>query len=223
MNGYEILISHGVTRLCHLTLFKSLTHIIHSGIKATHLIGQDIKSVNDFERRDGLLNYICTSVQYPNSWYLKEAAGRNKDKIFYDWVIIYINPSILNEREAKFCPCNAGKDRGAYIDSNMDNIDSIFASSVLGWNYSRSPNMLPCCPTNGQAEILIKDNIPSDFINGIAVENNNIAERVYSTLKFYGKNIPIYISPDVLSTAWSNMVRQGEIPVETQYNCLMEG
>lgn len=223
MSGYDILIEHGVTRLCHLTMLKSLTHIIttSSGIVATNSISQDTKSVNDFERRDGQLNYVCTSVQYPNSWYLRNIAGRNADKIFREWVVIYIDPKILNERNAKFCPCNASKSNGAYIDDNMDNIDSVFADCVLG--RSRTPNMLSCCPTDDQAEVLIKDGIPSRFISGIAVKDNEIAGRVYSMLNLYVKNIPIYIAPEVINTEWSQSVRSGEFPTEIQYDCLREG
>lgn len=223
MSGYDILINRGVTRLCHLTLLKSLTHIISSplGIVATSSIGADTKSVNDYERRDGLTNYVCTSVQYPNSWYLTDIAGRNMDRIFREWVIIYINPSILNERNAKFCPCNAGRKNGEYINDNMDHIDFIFASRVSGWNYLRSSNMLSCCPTNGQAEILIKDNIPNRFIIGIAVENEDVAGRVYSLIKLNSMDIPVYIAPDIFTKEWSASARKG-IPVTEVKYCPME-
>lgn len=225
MSGYNILIDRGVTRLCHLTLLKSLTHIITSpsGIVATNIISQDIKTVNDEERLDGKLNYVCTSVQYPNSWYLVKADNRNMDKIFREWVVIYIDPSVLNERKSAFCPCNASKNNGAFIDDNIDNIGSIFEYRVPEWRYSRPLNMLPCCPTNGQAEILIKDNIPNRFIIGIAVENKDVAERVYSMLKIYSKDIPIYIAPEVLNTEWSCKARNGERPAEIRYDGLVEG
>ncbi len=223
MSGYEILINRGVTRLCHLTSLKNLTHIItsSSGIVATNSIASDIKSVNDYERLDGELGYVCTSVQYPNSWYLRKIAGRNLDKIFREWVVIYIEPSILNERNSKFCQCNASKSNGAYIDDNMDNIDSVFADCVLGRR--RTPNMLSCCPTDDQAEVLIENGIPSRFIIGIAVKDNDTAGRVYSMLNLYAKNIPIYIAPEVLNTEWSQSVRNGRFPTEIEYDCLMEG
>ena len=75
MTAYEILIDRGVTRLCHFTKFQSLTHILSSdyGVSSSSLIRQDMKNVTDKERYDGELNYVCCSVQYPNSWFLKKA------------------------------------------------------------------------------------------------------------------------------------------------------
>ena len=76
--------------------------------------------------------------------------------------------------------------------------------------------MLSCCPTDGQAEILIKDNIPRDYIIGIATSEREIAERVYSMLKTCGvRQIPLYVAPDVLNTSWSNMIKNGRRPGES--------
>ena len=48
--------------------------------------------------------------------------------------------------------------------------------------------------------------------------NFDIAERVYAMQKFYGiSKIPICIAPDVLSTSWSGMIKQGNRPQEQQY------
>lgn len=225
MSAYDILIERGVTRLCHFTLLKNLTHIIASpnGILASNSIRQDIKSVTDTARYDGELNYVCTSVQYPNSWFLQNAIHKNNNKIFTDWVVIYINPSILNCKKAKFCPGNASTKKGAYIEKNMDNINSIFANSVPTFTHLRAKNMLSSCPTDGQAEILIKDEIPKNFISGIAVGNTDVSKRVYAMLRLYNMEfIPIYIAPQVLTPKWSEMVRIGECPKEIQCDWSME-
>ena len=225
MSAYNILTARGVTRLCHFTKFQSLTHIISSpdGILASSSIRQDVKNVIDTARYDGELDYVCCSVQYPNSWFLNDAMQRNHDKIFKDWVVTYINLSILNSRRGKFSPCNASRDFGRHIDEDMDNIGSIFLTDVSTWKYSRSPNMLASCPTNGQAEILIKGNIPRDYIIGIAVGNEDVAERVYAMLKIYHlKRIPLYIAPDVLTKNWSQMIRDGRQPNESRYDWLEE-
>lgn len=219
MSAYDILTARGVTRLCHFTKFQSLTHIIPSadGIQASSSIRQDTKNVTDRARYDGELDYVCCSVQYPNSWFLKKAMQNNTDKIFKDWVVLYIDLSILNHKSAKFCPCNASKNFGTHIDSDMDNIDSIFATSVPTFQYPRSPRMLASCPTDGQAEILINDSIAREFITGIAVGTEEVAKRVYAMLKLYGvEQIPLYIAPDVLTPNWSQMIKNGRLPDETQ-------
>lgn len=225
MSAYDILIKRGVTRLCHFTKLQKLTHIITSseGILSSSSICQDTKDVNDINRYDGELNYVCCSVQYPNSWFLSNIIQRDSDRIFNDWVVIYIDLNILNDKNAKFSPCNASKSNGKYINSNMDNIDCIFNNNVPTFTYPRSANMPSCCPTDGQAEILIENNIPQKYIIGIAVGNEDIAKRVYAILKMYKLYyIRLYIAPDILTKKWSNMIKKGISPQEVLYELLEE-
>lgn len=217
MSAYDNLTMRGVTRLCHFTKLQNLTHIITSsdGILASSSIRQDTKNVNDAARFDGELDYVCCSVQYPNSWFLNKAIQNNSDILFKDWVVLYIDLKVLNDRDAKFCPCNASKSNGAYINDNMDDIGSIFFHTMPTFKYSRSPKMLSCCPTDGQAEILIKNSIPREFICGIAAGNEDVAKRVYSMLKICGiEHIAVYIAPDVLTTRWSTLIKDGSLPDE---------
>lgn len=220
MNAYSILKNRKVTRLCHFTKLQNLTHIITSeeGILASRFIQEDIKHVNDSLRLDGELDFVCCSIQYPNSWFLNKAKKKNTDDIFKEWVVLYVDLDILNYRNAKFCPCNASKENGKYINENMDAIDSIFSDSVSTFPYSRSPQMLSCCPTDGQAEILIKKNIPLKFINGIAVGNDEIAKSIHAMFKVsHIEPISIYIAPTVLTTDWSSIIKYGKKPIEQQY------
>ena len=100
----------------------------------------------------------------------------------------------------------------------MENVETIFAKQTSTFKYSRTPSMLSCCPTDGQAEILIRDNIPRSCLLGIAVGNEDIAKRIYAMLDVYEvKQIHIYISPDILTPNWSTMVRQGSRPNEILY------
>lgn len=221
MEAYDFLKKRGVTRLCHFTTLKIFTHIITSskGILSSIQLDKDVKNMNDSIRYDGKLDYICCSIQYPNSWFLKKSKNNNIDKVFREWVVIYIDLNIIKYRNSKYCPCNASKSKGAYISKDMNHIDSIYAEKISICPYPRTKKMLLCCPTDDQAEILIKSDIPRDYIIGIAVGNEEIAKQVYSILKIYQlKNIIIYISPDILDTKWSNLVRNGCIPKETRYN-----
>ena len=134
MNALDILKARHVSRLCHITKFQSLTHIVSSvdGILASSSIRSDMKNVTDTARYDGELEHIC-------------------------------------------------------------------------------------CPTDGQAEILIKDTIPRDYFIGIAVGNEDIASRIYAMLKTFDvKQIPIYVAPDVLTPSWSKMIREGHRPSEKE-------
>lgn len=220
MTAYDVLTNHKVTRLCHFTKFQSLTHILASndGIVSSQSIRQDIKNVIDYERYDGELDFVCCSVQYPNSWYFNSAKRNNMDRVFRDWVVIYINPTILKIKKAKFCPCNASKQCGAYIEDDMSKLELIFSKKLTTFQYARTQNMLCSCPTDGQAEILIENNIPLENISAIAVATKEMAGRVYALLKIYKlENIDIYIAPDVFSTNWSQLIRRGIKPKEEKY------
>jgi hypothetical protein len=75
--------------------------------------------------------------------------------------------------------------------------------------------MLASCPTDGQAEILIKESIPREYIIGIATGNEDVAKRVYAMLKMYGvEQIPVYVAPDVITPNWSNMIKNSRKPDE---------
>lgn len=214
MSAYDVLLSRSVTRLCHFTKLQSLTHIIASepGVLASGSIRQDTKNPYDTARYDGELNFVCCSVEYPNSWFLNRAKESNYNPIFNDWAVLYIDLDILKEKRIKFCPCNASKARGAYINENEDEIESIFYNSD---RYPRTPQMLPACPTDGQAEILIADNVPRKYIKGIALGNEDVAKRVYAMLKMYDMDhIPLYIAPDVLTPNWSPLIKSGRRPEE---------
>lgn len=214
MSAYDILLSHGVTRLCHFTKLQSLTHIISAeeGVLASKSIGWDTQNANDTSRYDGELDYVCCSVEYPNSWFLKSAKSSNYNSVFNDWTVLYICLDILKEKRIKFSPCNASTGRGAYINEHEDEIESIFCNSN---RYPRTPRMLSACPTDGQAEILIADNIPRRFIRGIALGNEEVAKRVYAMLKMYDMvHIPLYVAPDVLTPNWSPMIKRGRRPEE---------
>lgn len=225
MSGYERLKCRGVSRLCHFTKLQSLAHILatEDGIIASGSIRQDTKNVNDNDRYDGELDHVCCTIEYPNSWFLSTAIKSNEDRVFREWVVLCIGLEILLERSAKFCECNASKKHGLLIRDDFEKIDEIFANNVSSFTYHRTAEMLSCCPTNGQAEILIKDNIPRRYITKIIVENNDVAKQVYAMQKVYGiSNIPIYVAPDVLSPSWSSMVKQGRRPQEQLFICSKE-
>lgn len=219
MTAHEFFKARGVTRLCHFTKLQGLTHILSSneGILASDSIRSDVKTVTDTNRYDGELQYVCCSIEYPNSWFLRQAQQRDTDQIFRDWVVLYIDLGILDYRDAKFCACNAGKSWGRYIFSDLDKLETLYSSpTVLGRH--RDSYMLKCCPTDDQAEALIKDNIPRSYLTGIAVGNEDIAARVAAMLATYViRDKQIFVAPDILTTNWSNIVRTGKRPIETLF------
>lgn len=219
LDAYTYLQGRGVTRLCHFTKTKALVHILtgEDGILATGSIKREIRYQNDPARLDGALDYVCCSLQYPNSWYWKRAKSRDPDVIFKEWVVLTIRLEILRERSFQFCCCNAAKDCGAHIERDLSKISTIFQSPTVD-GFFRKKKMLDCCPTNDQAEIMIYRNIPYRYISGIIVGNEDNADDITATLKTIGRGeLPVYISPSVCSTQWSYEVRSGIVPEEVKY------
>ena len=213
-----IYVNRGVTRLFHFTKLKSLIHILYDedGILATDFIENDVKQQNDLSRLDKSTDYVCCSLQYPNTWYWKKLKERDEDKVFKEWVFLSVNLATLKERQFKFCPFNAATDYGIYIRDDVININEIFAP-IVG-NRVRQPNMLECCPTDGQAEILVCKNIPLKFINSIIVGNEICADNIGAILKTIDKDISVFISPDVCNTNWNRLVSNGQAPQEIKYD-----
>lgn len=217
--AYEYLVSRQVTRLCHFTKTQSLVHILTSedGILATQFIISKELHQNDMDRRDRRKDYVCCSVQYPNGWYWRKARDRNLDKVFQEWLVLTIDVRIIRDAAFQFCCCNAASASGSYIQSNGEQISTMFSSPTPFGARQRTPSMLPCCPTDDQAEILIYRNVPYRYITGIIVGNEASADHITAILKTVGKKLPVWIAPDVCNTQWSSKVRTGQVPLEIPY------
>lgn len=217
--AYNYLCNRKATRLCHFTKVKCLVQILTSedGILATDFINSDVKQPNDMGRYDNATDYVCCSLQYPNGWYWGKARERDSDKIFKEWCVLTINLNILKNAKFCFCPCNSAINSGKFIRSDSENISSIFDVPNVKIKY-RPPNMLDCCPTDDQAELLIYKNIPLQFVNGIIVGDGECANNISAILKTINKDLPVFVSPDVCNTNWSKLVRNGQIPQEVAYN-----
>jgi hypothetical protein len=208
----------GITRLCHITRSQKAVHILTSedGIKAVDFLDKSIYDANDPLRLDGKTGFINCSIQYPNHWYWNKV--KNKDPLFKEGVILLINPEILLLDTTEFCPFNAATGHGAYIKKGYSVFKDLYNNRVGMRN--RNTNMLSCCPTDDQAEVLVYKNISRKDIIGIVVEDEDRAEsesiKLYSILKNVPK-IDIIIAPDLFNGKWSNKVRRGEKPLEIKY------
>ena len=219
----EEILKRGITRLCHFTKTVKLLHILSSeeGILSTQSLDitqSDVLTRNDECRFDGHTEYISCSVQYPNTWYLSKI--RNNDSLFKEWVVILIDPSIMCNQQTKFCHRNAAACNGAFIKSGIEGFKGMFANSVQGKStISRSSLMLPNCPTDGQAEVLIYNNIPRSKILGVAVPSIERA-KVTNMMVDHIQEAPSVnwvIAPDLFNNNWNSLVKQGKTPDEVAF------
>ena len=215
-------ITRGITRLCHFTQSRNLAHIFDDpyGLCSTRTLQAHDMPHNptDPDRYDGRDDLVCCSIEYPNTYYFYNV--RNKEPLFKDWVVLLIERSYLWHPKTCFCPCNAARSRGGYIQTGLNGFRSLYATTSPGTIFSRPDEHLPAAPTDIQAEVLLKDRIPLDSITGIAVQSEDQAQREICRLNLQGISIdkPIYIAPDFFRrTTLSGLIQRGIRATETLY------
>ena len=204
----NIIEQRGITRLCHFTKAKNLPHILEKGILANDFIKNDYTfDPNDKLRLDGKTKYINCSIQIPNIFYFNNIY--EKDIKFKEWIVLFINPHII-DNNSMFCPVNAAKCNGIYIEKGVKAFEKLFDDIDEIGNIYRTKKMKNNIPTNIQAEVLIYKEIPTQFIEAIAVPTEEQAKREICRLKTLKKKIlPIYIIPDLFNKQLSDKIRRG--------------
>lgn len=213
----------GITRLCHFTKANKLIHILRneSGIVANSYLDDqlDLLEKNDKNRYDGREDYVCCSIEYPNTWYLKRI--KDNDPIFKEWVVLLINPRLILDETTLFCHRNAAANHGAYIKSGEVGFRGMFNNPVYGkTTIYRTDKMLACCPTDGQAEVLIHKNIPRSDILGVATLTKEHARKMkamISLLPDARQDINWIVAPELFDVNWNKIIRVGRRPIETPY------
>lgn len=215
----------GVTRLCHFTSSRNCLHILEAGrISSTaRLQAQPQPSFNptDDQRLDGHPDKICCSLEYPNAWYLQRAESR--ERVFPDWVVLFLQPDYLWREGTLFCPRNAAAEYGGLLSPGIGGFNSLFAPRIAGAQgrvRSRGTRHLTCSPTDDQAEILVPGDILKSDIIAIGVRSELQAQTEMARWRFLELDVPmpILVTPTLFAASTlSTAIRQGSRPVEAIY------
>ena len=218
-------VRRGISRLCHFTPSRNLVHIVTDpqGVLATAHLGADERLVlnrTDRERIDGHIDHVCCSIQYPNAWYFRRARG--KERLFLDWVVLFVSPRHLWLPGAKFCPRNAAAHGGSAVREGEDAFEDLFKSSVVGAagrTFTRSVSQPPFLTTDEQAEVLVPDRINRQDILGIAVSDETQAKNEIFRIQTLRESVPpIFIAPEFFDPRQlSQQLRSGKLPKEQPY------
>ena len=213
-----------ITRLCHFTPSRNLRRILKcpQGLLSTDQLRRLNKKFipTDIKRLDGHTDHVCCSVQYPNSWYLRQVAER-QDSIV-DWVVLLLCPSYLWQDGTKFCDKNAAAGSGRRVRTGRKGFNALFADQVPDGEtgfYTRDSKPL-CVPTDDQAEVLIPDHVDRDAIVGLVFPSNAQAKRELTRLKKRKLPTPrTLIAPTLFRPEpLSRTLRSGRLPKETVYD-----
>ena len=201
--------SRQIHRLCHFTHVSNLNNILKNGILSSRNI--PYSQWNDKDRVDGYTEYVCTSVELPNTYCLNNMVQKTGTNI-EDWIIFKINPYIIDDTSL-FCPVNAAKERGKYVSDGVEAYESIFLND--GW--TRNPNWISSVPSNLQAEVLIKEYIPVNQIEAIIFHENFFDDDIFKLVN--QANIELRQSTDLFDSnrtlGWLN---NGRIPYDFPVN-----
>ena len=216
-------IDRRITRLCHFTQSRNMAHIFDEpyGLYSTKTLRANDMPHNptDPNRFDGRDDLVCCSIEYPNTYYF--ATVRDHDRLFKDWVVLYIETDFLWHPETEFCPCNSARECGLHIKPGLKGFQSLFAHTSPGINFTRSATHLPAAPTDIQAEVLVVDPIPLESITGVVVQSNAQAQREIYRLRLQGISLDktIYVVPEYFARrTLSRSIQNGTRITETSYN-----
>lgn len=211
----------GITRLCHFTKAVGLGHILATGeLRGTAMLRESSDGFRptDEQRLDGYLHHINCSVEYPNAWYLDRA--RAKDQHFTEWVVLALDPRLLDLQGTGFCPYNAARRGGLGVAQGLAAFEAMFAPEVTGNSLRRrTPRHPPWAPTDDQAEVLVPGPVSTTAITAMIVESKDQAELERYRLTEHlgtGKLIPpMLVAPELFNKhQLSPIVRAGRRPAE---------
>lgn len=179
----QICEKRGVNFLCHFTRVENLDGILRQGLLGRSVLEERDQDFlfNDHERVEGQENAVCISVSFPN--YLmfysirkeKEGEGVNDSQ----WAVLLLEPSVLWKFECAFCQENAAA--GVIRDTPLEDLrppgalENMFIGDYTdnsGRKVLRDSLQIPeNYPTHPQAEVLVFDPIPTQYIKAICFWN----------------------------------------------------
>lgn len=176
--------------LVHFTRQSNLESILKNGLVPRNKLNlESLNKVNDPYRLD-YTDAVSLSISFPNS----QLFYRFRKTYQEDWVILRIKPDVLWELDCAFCRENAASSR--VTDIQLEERKSLEAfKSMFQDFYSISRESLDIpdnYPTNPQAEVLILESVPNEYILGVIVNDKVKKEK----LCFQYPNLDVRFIPD---------------------------
>lgn len=159
-----------IKSLYHFTKADNLHGILRNGLLSRKTMNENGISYlyNDNNRLEGRLEANCLSIGFPNYKMFYKYRMRDKD---CEWCILELSPKILYEKECLFCIENAAsKSETRRMDEDKKGIRGL-ERLYLNENLRREAKLRPDFTTNPQAEVLVLDDIGTEYIEKIYFES----------------------------------------------------
>ena len=166
---YDIINNRDIRHMYHFSPINNITSILNTGLYSREKCERENINIEitDQNRFDGELNRISTSISFPNYRMRYSLEKQNFNLVIYD-----INPKILlSKLDTQFYYTNAANAIFRYTDKRL--LTTNEALEGLFTPVNREPGLYRNYTTDPQAEILVNEEVPNCFINGIITKNYN--------------------------------------------------
>lgn len=160
--------------LVHFTPLANVESILEFGLMSRNALHNHRYVFTDEYRSDGWLDWISSSVSFPN--YKMFYAKKNSLKDIDGWAVLLIKRDALWELDCKFILTNAASyGIRMFQDEKWSSVEAFEEM----FNHVEHRNGIPeYFTTDPQAEVMIKKEIPRSFIGTIAVERPHDVDRL---------------------------------------------
>lgn len=177
--------------LIHFTPISNVESILANGLRSRNsLKGQEF-IFTDERRCDGWLDWVSTSISFPN--YKMFYTKRNSLKDVDGWAVLLIDPEVLWELDCKYILTNAAS-TGIRV-FNDSRWSSVKAFEEMFGHVEHRNGIPEYYTTDPQAEVMIQTEIPPCYINVIVVENRDEKEKLINL-----KNIVVSVFADFFTS-----------------------
>ena len=171
----------GIPWLVHFTRAVNLPNIMKYGLYPRSRTSEIsvTPQINDVHRFDGHIDGTSLSIAFPNSKMFYKCRQENPN---VDWVVLAVNPAALWTLDCAFCRHNAA----ATVISKLP-IESLktfeafqgMFEEIEGLPKRGEDRLKSYDPTDVQAEILVFDVIPPQYIFGVGF-NSDLVKQQYA-------------------------------------------
>ena len=180
----QICTERGITTLLHFTRLENLESILREGLLGRSLLearGQQFL-FNDLDRVDGHKETSCLSISFPNYqmfYSIREQKKNIQEAIDSQWIVLLLDVKVLWELDCAFCQRNAAhKTVRSILLEDRKKPEALKGMFGDFYNIKHQDLSIPeNYPTHPQAEVLVFDSIPAQYIKTVHFRNETALEQ----------------------------------------------